>query len=92
MKSALKIAMVAATDKKQMDWLETGWVMLANFQKGVGDTPISCELPETPTPEVGKILDRYLAMSAKAEKEVKRNLQELRGFKKSLSSTAGMSN
>jgi hypothetical protein len=63
---------------------EVGWLMLANFQPGIGDTPIS--MPAFParladvTPEFKKALDDWQVVSNRVQAESEHCMAEMRAF------------
>ena len=64
MKTAFKIALTAERDGQRIDWLKTGWLLLADFQPGIGDTPISLPpMPEKLTDESVASLKPYTDMT-----------------------------
>jgi hypothetical protein len=85
MRSAFKSAWKMTTDSKTRNWIEVGWVLLANFQPGIGQTPITDEPPDPNnlTPESMAAFDRYIQMSEAVLADSQRELTAIQEFKKS---------
>lgn len=81
MKAAFKIAMTVEHDPARFDWLKTGWILLADFQPGIGDTPLSLPpMPEKPTDEFMAELQRYTTMTKTVANESQTLAAELEEF------------
>jgi len=82
MKAALKIAWKLADNDKEREWLKVGWILLSQFQKGVGETPIDCKLSPglLPSDEEVSRLDRFLQFAKIAEAETEKNRAEMLEF------------
>jgi hypothetical protein len=82
MKAALKIGWKLADNDKQREWLKVGWILLSQFQKGVGETPIDCNLSPglLPSDEEVSRLDRFLQFAKIAEAETEKNRAEMFEF------------
>jgi hypothetical protein len=80
MKTVLKIAIAAERDETRRDWLRGGWVLLSEFQPNIGDEPVSCDLPEKPTPEALKTIERYMSVAKQAQAEREQSMLELKEF------------
>ena len=84
MKTALKIGWITAQNDKDRELIRVGWSLLASFQPGVGEEPISSKLPENPSPEDAiKILGPYLEFSSRVQTEMVMNGEEFDAFVKS---------
>jgi hypothetical protein len=84
MKTALKIGWITAPNEKERELMRVGYSLLASFQPGVGEKPISPKLPENPSPEDAiKILGPYLEFSPRVEAEMVANGKEFDAFVKS---------
>ena len=84
MKTALKVGWITAQNEQERELMRAGWSLLASFQPGVGEKPISPKLPENPSPEDAiKILGPYLELSPRVETETVANGKEFDAFVKS---------
>ena len=74
MKAALKLAWLQTESAKWREWLELGYVLLADFQDGVGATPIQpLDLPDL-KPELLK--DWLLSNAGRASMEAFKRWQQ----------------
>jgi hypothetical protein len=70
MVEAFKIAWLNAKSGEARSWIEVGWALLPNFQKGVGDVPLTPDTPENlPTEETIARLDKYVMWAKLADAE-----------------------
>lgn len=70
MVEVLKIAWLNSKTSEARNWIEIGWALLANFQEGVGDVPITAEMPEHLSPdETIARLNRYSMWAKLADAE-----------------------
>ncbi len=78
MKLAFKIAIATERDSKRLDWLKAGWIMLADFQPGIGNAFSSPALPSRLEPLLAE-LDEFTKVTgavAKESAELKAELDE----------------
>ena len=81
MKTAFKIAIAAETNPERIEWLKAGWILLADFQPGIGNTPLSSPpMPSKPTPEFMASFGCYTDMTKTVAKEGERLLAEMQEF------------
>ncbi|MGH9572240.1 MAG: hypothetical protein ACRD40_01740 [Candidatus Acidiferrales bacterium] len=85
MKSAVKAAWVVATDDRIRNACEAGYIYLANFQDGVGHTPVDPSLPRDYIPERAvAILEVYSRFSGQVDVEERALAAEFKEFKNSI--------
>lgn len=88
MKTVLKIAIAAERDPSKVEWLRTGWMMLAQFQPNIGDAPVTWPNASTPdemlAPETLAALERFTTVSKAVTEESARTLVEIRQYVASL--------
>jgi hypothetical protein len=84
MKLALKAAWLLSSDDKAVrGHLEAAYVSLADFQDGVGDRPLSVQLPADATPQqVLDTLGPWQRWQPKIQQEEAILLRELADFKR----------
>jgi hypothetical protein len=84
MKTALKLAWHFAEGNQRMQsWVETGYVLLANFQDGVGPEPIDCGLsPDSELAKAAATLEPWLKWSPQVQAEMSELLAEFDSFKR----------
>jgi hypothetical protein len=85
MRSVFKSAWKMTIDSKVRNWVEAGWVLLANFRPEVGQTPLTDESPDPNnlTPETTAAFDRYIQMSGTVLADSQRELVAINDFKDS---------
>lgn len=70
MVEAFKIAWLGTDSSEARNWIEVGWAFLPNFQDGVGDVPITAEIPNDESAEVTMArLGRYSLWAKLADAE-----------------------
>jgi len=89
MKTILKLALTIEKDEKNIDWLKAGWLLLADFQPGIGETPVTMpELPEdfaeARQPEFLKSFEEWSKILDRVTAEMRRNEEEMEEFLRSL--------
>jgi hypothetical protein len=52
MVEVFKIAWLSTSSSEARNWIEVGWAFLPNFQDGIGDVPITAEIPNDEPAEV----------------------------------------
>ena len=88
MKGIIKASIATAKTSARREVFEVGWLMLANFQPGIGDTPIS--MPAFParladvTPEFKKALDDWQVVSNRVQAESEQCMAEMRAYVETL--------
>ncbi len=85
MKVILKALYAQARTTEDKNWFETGFMILSNFQDGVGAKPIDCKLPEGTTKadiQAGlAIMDKWILWQKLSAAEMEILLTEWRRFK-----------
>jgi hypothetical protein len=70
MVEVFKVAWLNSKSDEARNWIEVGWTLLPNFQEGVGDVPLTPDLPEgLPTKETMANLDKYVMWAKLADAE-----------------------
>jgi hypothetical protein len=90
MKQTIMIAIAQNHDEKLRDWLKTCWILLADFQPEVGQSPLSMpHLPEAfeeaTTPEFKKSFDTWGAVFDRVQRERQQCMNEMLEFVSGLS-------
>ena len=60
--------------------VETGWLLLSSFQDGIGETPVTLDAPERPTPEALAQLDHAIELFKRSTAEGELLLKDQRAF------------
>lgn len=85
MKSMLKLALASEKDEKHREWLKAGWLMLADFQPGIGQTPLKMpELPEdfaaAKNPKFMRAFEHWSTVQNRVFAEMQANKAEMDAF------------
>jgi hypothetical protein len=90
MKHTLMIAIAQNHDGKLREWLKTCWIMLADFQPGIGNDPLSMphlpeEFDEAKTPEFKKSFAQWREVFDRVQCERQQCMTEMLEFVSGLS-------
>jgi hypothetical protein len=84
MKRVLKLAIAQEQDSERIEWLKVGWMLLAEFQPNIGETPLPfpelTNRAEFTSPEFMRSFERWLEISKSAQAERDRIKQEISSF------------